>query len=75
MSFAEFEEMALSLPERDRLRLIELLWNSLEPSDSRQRSQEWAEEAERRVDAVDSGLLPTIGADEVFRELRAIKGR
>ena len=75
MSLADFEEKVLSLPERDRLRLIELLWNSLEPSDSRQRSQKWAEEAERRVDAVDSGLLPTIGADEVFRELRGIKGR
>ena len=74
MSLSELEEMALSLPERDRLRLIELLWNSLEPSDSRQRSQKWAEEAERRVDAVDSGQLPAIGADEVFRELRGMKG-
>ena len=75
MSLAEFEEKALALSEYDRLRLVELLWNSLEPSDSRQRSEKWAEEAERRVDAVDFGQLPTAGADEVFRERRGMQGR
>ena len=72
MSLAEFERKALSLSERDRLQLIEVLWNSLESSDSRKRSRKWEEEAERRLDAVDSGQLPTVSASEVFRELRGL---
>ena len=70
MSLADIERKALSLSERDRLQLIEALWNSLESGDSHQRSRKWSEEAERRLDAVDFGQLPTLDASQVFRELR-----
>ncbi len=70
MSLAEFESKLLALPEAERLRLVELLWNSLAPDGIQQRSHDWAAEAERRLEAADSGRLALLDAEEVFHELR-----
>lgn len=75
MSLAEFESRLLSLPESDRLHLVEVLWESLLPEGVRERSRKWADEAERRLDAVQSGRLPVVDAEQVFRELREKTGR
>ena len=75
MSLAEFENQLLSLPESDRLHLVEVLWESLLPEGVQERSRKWADEAERRLDAVQSGRLPLVDADQVFQELREKTGR
>lgn len=75
MSLAEFESQLLSLPESDRLHLVEVLWESLLPERVWERSRKWADEAERRLDAVQSGRLPLVGADQVLQELREKTGR
>ena len=75
MSLAEFENQLLSLPESDRLHLVEVLWESLLPEGVRERSRQWADEAERRLDAVQSGRLPLVDAERVFQELREKTGR
>lgn len=71
MSLADFENQLLSLPETDRIHLVEVLWESLLPEDVQERSRRWAAEAERRVDAVEEGQLPLVAAEQVFQELRA----
>jgi putative addiction module component (TIGR02574 family) len=75
VSLAEFENQLLSLPESDRLHLVEVLWDSLLPEGVHERSRKWADEAERRLDAVQSGRLPLVDADQVFQELREKTGR
>lgn len=70
MTRTELETKVLALPEEDRVRLVELLWESLTPPDMQTRSKRWAAESERRLDAVQAGQLPSIDAAKVFQELR-----
>jgi putative addiction module component (TIGR02574 family) len=68
----EIEAEALSLPEEDRARLFErLLFSFEETSPNDEIAQAWAEEAARRDQAMESGELPGIPAEEVFRRLRS----
>jgi putative addiction module component (TIGR02574 family) len=67
---SELETEVLALPEEDRVRLVELLWESLTPRDVQARAERWAAESERRLDAVQAGQLPSIDAAKVFQELR-----
>lgn len=66
----ELERQVLSLSDEDRVQLVELLWESLATSDARARAEKWAAEAERRLDAVQSGRLPLFDAATVFEEMR-----
>jgi len=66
----ELETEVLALPKEDRIRLLELLWESLTPRDAQARADRWAAESERRLDAVRTGRLPSIDAAKVFQELR-----
>ena len=69
MSSSSIEEQLLSLSESDRIHLIEVLWESLVSDDIRDRTGKWVDESERRLDAVASGDLSLVDADQVFREL------
>ena len=71
MSLADFEHQLLSLPETDRIHLVEVLWESLLPEDVQERTRRWAAEAERRVDAVQAGQLPLVDAGQALQELRS----
>lgn len=70
MSPIDIEQQVLSLPESERIRLIDVLWNSLLTDADRDRMHRWIAESERRLDAIDAGKMKTYDADEVFRELR-----
>lgn len=68
----EIETEVLRLPEEDRARLVEsLLFSFEEPSRDDEIARAWAEEAERRDQAMDRGEEPGIPAEEVFRNLRS----
>jgi putative addiction module component (TIGR02574 family) len=71
VSLADFEHQLLSLPETDRIHLVEVLWESLLPDDVHERTKRWAVEAERRVDAVRAGELPLVDAGQALQELQA----
>jgi putative addiction module component (TIGR02574 family) len=68
VSNAEIREAALKLSSEERARLAEELLSSLDAPDQAAIDAAWAEEAERRIDALDAGK-PTIPAEDVFREL------
>lgn len=71
MSIEELEAAALKLEPKARARLAERLLDSLEQLTPEENARIWAEEAQRRAEALDSGSLSSRPADEVFREARA----
>lgn len=56
---------AQQLPERDRLRLIDALWDTVPPESESPFSDEWAREIERRVAELDAGTAKTVPWSEV----------
>ena len=60
---------ALQLRPADRLRLIEWLTQSLDKPDERI-EQIWAEEAEKRYQALKQGKVKTIPLDEIIRRYK-----
>ncbi|MFY9819900.1 MAG: addiction module protein [Thermoanaerobaculia bacterium] len=64
----EIEAEALNLPEADRARVFESLLLSFQAPEDDEITRAWAEEAERRDQAMESGEEPGIPAEEVFRK-------
>ena len=67
----QLEEQARTLSPEERARLAETMLESLQPSIP-EIDCAWAEEIERRVDAIDRGFIPTHGAADVFAEAKTI---
>ena len=66
----ELEAAALKLDPKARARLTERLLDSLENLSPEENALIWAEEAQRRSEALDAGSLSSRQADEVLREAR-----
>ena len=71
MKIEDLEVAALGFDPKNRARLAERLLESLESLSPEENARIWAEEAQRRADALESGTLSSRSADEVFREARA----
>lgn len=71
MSIEELEAAALRLEPKARARLAERLLDSLEALSPAENARLWAEEAQRRAAAMESGALPSRSADDVFRDARS----
>lgn len=69
MKTDEFISTADSLPIEVRIRLIDKLLKSLNPT-SKEIDELWAIEAERRVEEIRSGKVEPLAGDEVFKEIR-----
>jgi len=66
----ELLEAAMELSFENRLELAELIELSVPQSYFDQIEKEWAEEIERRCDAIDRGEENTIPGEQVIAELR-----
>lgn len=62
---------AQQLPDRDRLRLIDALWESVPPDSEAPFSDEWAREIERRVAELDAGTAKTVPWSQIRDEALA----
>jgi hypothetical protein len=71
MKLEDLEAAALKLDPKGRARLAGRLLDSLESLAPDENARVWAEEAQRRAEALDSGSLTSRSADEVFRDARA----
>ena len=73
LTLDQLEAEALKLPEESRIQLFErLLRNFTEASDLDEgAARAWAEEAERRAQAMEDGSEPEIPAEEVFARVRS----
>jgi hypothetical protein len=67
----EIEAAALKLDPKGRARLAGRLLDSLEGLSPDESARIWAEEAQRRSEALDAGTLSSRSAEEVFRDARA----
>jgi putative addiction module component (TIGR02574 family) len=70
MSINTIQSELLELPVSERVRMIEVLWNSLAEPELKAREAAWAAEAERRIVAYESGALEARDTATVFSELR-----
>jgi len=70
MNVAAIQEELLSLPATERVRLIDLLWNSISEPQQQTRESSWAAESERRIDAYESGKLSSRPASDVLADLK-----
>ena len=70
--FAELRDEALHLPENERLRLAEELFESVDDSGPLpDLSPAWKAEIVRRVERLKRGEAQALDGDEVYRRLRA----
>ena len=67
-SLVDLISEAVSLPVEIRIRLVEELLRSLNPS-HQDIDELWAAEAERRVTQIESKEVKTVPGDEVFERL------
>ena len=67
----DLESKVLGLPAKDRARLAERLLASLEGVAEPEAEALWVEEAERRLEELDSGRVAGVPAEEVFRKSRS----
>ena len=70
MSVATIQNELLNLSATERVRLIDVLWDSLSEPELKLRETAWAAESERRIDAYESGTLKARDAQAVFAELK-----
>ncbi len=70
MSVAAIRNEIPSLSPEERVKLIDLLWESLSEPELKSRETAWATESERRIDALDAGKLDARNAKEVLFDLR-----
>lgn len=71
MTLEELEKEALRLNLTSRARLATKLLNSLEALSEAEIERLWAEEAERRNEEMEKGVVVGRPADEVIRDARA----
>jgi putative addiction module component (TIGR02574 family) len=80
-TYEEVRQMALELPEDDRIRLAQFLFESVDPetgdgSSDAEIDAAWETEIERRVADIQSGAAKTVSWEELRDELEArIAGR
>jgi putative addiction module component (TIGR02574 family) len=69
--FSSVLSAAQRLPEKDRLRLIDALWESVPPDSEAPFSDQWAREIERRVAELDAGTVATVPWSQIRDEALA----
>jgi putative addiction module component (TIGR02574 family) len=70
MSLTYIQEEISRLSFDERVKLIDILWESLDEARVREIEAKWAAESEERIDAVDRGELQTIDGPFALRDLR-----
>ncbi|MCJ7617843.1 MAG: addiction module protein [Desulfobacterales bacterium] len=74
-TMAKLEDQVLSLPCEDRIYLVDKLLGSLNSPSCEEIDRLWAEEAEKRIDELDTGKVQTIPGEQVFVEIRKRLGK
>jgi hypothetical protein len=70
MKIEDLEAAALKLDPKGRARLAGRLLESLDSLSPEENARLWAEEAQRRAEALETGDLASRSAEEVFRDAR-----
>lgn len=70
-TYEEIETAALALPPDARAMLAEHLLESLSAEEQQRIDDMWAEEAERRDNEIEDGIVAAVPGDEVMNRLRS----
>jgi len=70
MTLAAIQESVIRLPSNEKVALIDLLWDSLDPELMAKIQQRWAAESEDRIDAFDRGELPAVDGPSAIQGIR-----
>lgn len=70
-SASKLEAKALKLPPEQRARLAELLISSLDQASDPESEQLWIQEAERRLEELESGRVEAVPAERVIENARS----
>jgi len=70
-NFSDVLSAAQQLPEHDRLRLIDALWDSVPPDADAPFSDDWQREIQQRVAELKSGAAKTIPWSQIREEALA----
>lgn len=71
-SFEEVEKLAYALPEEQRIRLANSLYESVAEEEQVSEAEveaAWGDEIKRRLDEIDSGAVELIRGDEVMERM------
>ena len=68
---SKLEAKALKLPPEQRARLAERLISSLDQASDPESEQLWLEEAERRLEELESGQVEAVPAERVIENARS----
>jgi hypothetical protein len=71
MSLASIQKEIFQLNSRERARLIDLLWESLDEARTSEIERKWASESEDRIDAFERGELPAVDGPTALQDLRS----
>lgn len=69
----ELVKKILSLTPMDRIEIVDKVMDGFISNDEYNYDSVWAEESERRVDAVHEGTIQMIPANEVFSKINNLK--
>lgn len=67
----DLESKLMNLPPKERARLAERLISSLDQESDPDAESLWIQEAERRLDELESGRVAGIPANQVFEKARS----
>jgi len=70
MSLTSIQEEISRLSSAERVKLIDILWESLDEARVKEIEAKWAAESEERIDAVDRGELQTVDGPSALSDLR-----
>ena len=73
-SYSDVLDAVRALAPEDRLRLVDALWDDLEPADWPMPDVAWIQEAQRRSDAFDRGQMSAAPWSEVRDRARKQSG-
>jgi putative addiction module component len=71
MSLASIQKEIFQLDSEERVKLIDLLWESLDETRIKEIEAKWAAESEERIDAFERGELSAIDGPTAIRDLRS----
>ena len=75
MSLASIQKEIFQLDSEERVKLIDLLWESLDEARIKEIEAKWAAESEERIDAFERGELSAIDGPTALHDLRSSLGK
>ncbi|HRZ99481.1 MAG TPA: addiction module protein [Candidatus Paceibacterota bacterium] len=70
MRLAKAQESGMELSAGERAELLDWLWDGLQSPGVLELQEQWAAEAEERIDAVDRGELPAVDGPTALEDQR-----